>query len=46
MSLIDFQVTVILVDANLVDLVYPPGVDGLFCEDAGLKIHGFLEGFL
>ena len=43
MSLIDFQIAVILVDIDVVDLVHFPGVDGLLCENAVLKICGFLE---
>ena len=26
---------------NLVNLVHPPSIDGLFGEDAGFEIHGF-----
>ena len=43
---IDFKFLIILGDINLVNFIYPPCVDGWFSEDAGLKIHCFLEDCL
>ena len=46
MSFIDLKILIIVGDVNLVDLVRPSCIDGLLGEDAGLKIHCFLESHL
>ena len=46
MSLINLKFFIILADINLVDLIYPPGIDGLLGKDVRFKICGFLEGYL
>ena len=45
-SFIDLKLIITGADINLVDLVHPSCIDGLFCKDAGLKIHGFLKSCL
>ena len=45
-SFIDLELITTGADINLVDLIPPSCINGLFCKDAGLKIHGFLESCL
>ena len=46
MSLINLKFFIIMADIDLVDLIYSPGIDGLFGEDVRFEIHGFFEGCL